>query len=100
MQQTHWKNFVGCNIWAVLFLVLLVSSVAHAQDKANKHQVPPAVPVKVAPVVQEKVSEQITLVGNTEAIARSTIAAEVSGLVEEFPVREGDFLKKGKVLKK
>jgi RND family efflux transporter MFP subunit len=98
MQQTHWKKFVGCSIWAVLFLLLLVSSVAHAQDKANKHQVPPAVPVKVAPVVQETVSEQITLVGNTEAIARSTIAAEVSGLVEEFPVREGDFLKKGKVI--
>ena len=98
MQQTHCGRFVTCATWAVLFLVLLSSSVAHAQAKAKKHRVPPAVPVKVAPVVQDTVSEQITLVGNTEAIARSTIAAEVSGLVEEFPVREGDFLKKGKVL--
>ncbi|MCK4728140.1 MAG: efflux RND transporter periplasmic adaptor subunit [Desulfobacterales bacterium] len=59
---------------------------------------PPAAPVKVAPVVKGTVSEQITLVGNTEAVARSTIAAEVSGLVEDFPVREGDFVKKGEVL--
>jgi RND family efflux transporter MFP subunit len=98
MQQTHCGRFITRATWAVLFLVLLSSSVAHAQAKAKKHQVPPAVPVKVAPVVQDTVSEQITLVGNTEAITRSTIAAEVSGLVEDFPVREGDFLKKGKVL--
>ena len=46
------------------------------------------------------VVDQITLVGTTEAIARSMIAAEVSGLVEHFPVREGDFVEKGKVLAK
>lgn len=82
----------------VLFLPLLVSAVAHAQAKDNKQQGPPAVPVRVAPVVEDTVSDQTTLVGTTEAIARSTIAAEVSGLVEHFPVREGDFLEKGKVL--
>ncbi len=98
MWQTYWKKFVGCNIWVVLFLPLLVSSVANAQAKGNKHQGPPAVPVRVAPVVEDTVSDQIDLVGTTEAIARSTIAAEVSGLVEHFPVREGDFLEKGKVL--
>jgi membrane fusion protein (multidrug efflux system) len=98
MWQTRWTKFVGCNTWVAVFLVLLVSAVAHAQAKGNKHQGPPAVPVRVAPVVEGTVSEQITLVGNTEAIARSTIAAEVSGLVEDFPVREGDFVKKGHVL--
>ncbi len=98
MRQTRWKKFVGCSTWVALFLVLLVSSVAHAQAKDNKHQGPPAVPVRVAPVVEDTVSDQIDLVGTTEAIARSTIAAEVSGLVEHFPVREGDFLEKGKVL--
>ncbi len=98
MRQTRWTKFVGCSTWVALFLALLVSSVAHAQAKDNKHQGPPAVPVRVAPVVEDTVSDQIALVGTTEAIARSTIAAEVSGLVEHFPVREGDFLEKGKVL--
>jgi RND family efflux transporter MFP subunit len=46
------------------------------------------------------VSDQITLVGTTEAIERSTVAAEVSGLVKDFPVREGDFVKKGELLAK
>jgi len=98
MRQTRWTKFVGCSTWVALFLVLLVNSVAHAQAKDNKHQGPPAVPVRVAPVVEDTVSDQIALVGTTEAIARSTIAAEVSGLVKHFPVREGDFLEKGKVL--
>jgi RND family efflux transporter MFP subunit len=48
--------------------------------------------------MEEMVSDQITLVGSTEAIARSTVAAEVSGLVEDFPVGEGDFIKKGELL--
>jgi RND family efflux transporter MFP subunit len=58
------------------------------------------VPVQVAPVTEDTVSEQITLVGTTEAVARSRIATEINGLVEEFPAREGDFVKKGQVLVK
>jgi RND family efflux transporter MFP subunit len=46
------------------------------------------------------VSDQVTLVGTTEPIARSMVAAEVSGSVKDFPVREGDFVKKGQVLAK
>lgn len=98
MCETYWKKIILRSTWVALFLALLVSAVAHAQAKDNKHQGPPAVPVRVAPVVEDTVSDQIALVGTTEAIARSTIAAEVSGLVEHFPVREGDFLEKGKVL--
>ena len=98
MWQTRWTKFVGCNTWVAVFLVLLVSAVAHAQAKGNKHQGPPAVPVRVALVAEGTVSDQIALVGTTEAIARSTVAAEVSGLVEDFPVREGDFLEKGEML--
>lgn len=98
MWQTRWTKFVGCNTWIAVFVVLFVSSVAQAQAKGNKHQGPPAVPVRVALVAEGTVSDQITLVGTTEAIARSTVAAEVSGLVEDFPVREGDFLEKGEML--
>ena len=98
MGERRWIKFVGCHTWAAVFLVFLVSFVAHAKAEVKKNQGPLAVPVRVAPVVQDTVSEQITLVGNTEPVARSMIAAEVSGLVENFPVREGDFVKKGEVL--
>jgi RND family efflux transporter MFP subunit len=55
-------------------------------------------PVRVAPVVKKMVSDQASLVGSTEAASTSTVAAEVSGIVEDFPVREGDFVKKGALL--
>jgi RND family efflux transporter MFP subunit len=54
--------------------------------------------VHVSSVIEEMVSDQVTLVGTTEPVARSTVAAEVSGSVKDFPVREGDFVKKGQVL--
>lgn len=98
MSQTRWRKFVGCNILAALFIVLLVSSISHAEDASKELQGPPPAPVRVASVIEETVSEQITLVGTTEAIARSMVAAEVSGLVEDFPVSEGDFVDKEKVL--
>ncbi|MDY6837790.1 MAG: efflux RND transporter periplasmic adaptor subunit [Thermodesulfobacteriota bacterium] len=82
---------------AWLYLLLAVS-ISHGEDKEKGPQGPPPVPVKVAPVIQETVSEQIGLVGTTEPIARSKVAAEISGLVEEYPVREGDFVEKGQVL--
>jgi RND family efflux transporter MFP subunit len=56
------------------------------------------VPVKAARVTQGLVSEQISLVGTAEAIATSTVAAEVSGIVEYFPVKEGDAVKQGDLL--
>jgi RND family efflux transporter MFP subunit len=77
--------------WLVLSLFCLPGSDAFAQG-------PPPAPVEVAPAIEQMVSEQITLIGTTEAIARSTVAAEVSGLVEDFPVSEGDFVEKGRLL--
>lgn len=98
MGQTHRRKFIFYAALVALFSLSLMSTILHGQDTATKPQGPPPVPVQVAPVIQEAVSEQITLVGTTEAIARSMVAAEVSGLVEDFPVREGDFVKKGEVL--
>lgn len=65
---------------------------------AAGQQGPPKVPVKAAQVTQGLVSEQISLVGTAEAIATSTVAAEVSGIVEYFPVKEGGAVKRGDLL--
>lgn len=98
MGKRHRMNFTACASLLALLAGSLLGSVAHAQAEDKKSQGPPPVPVRVAPVIQNAVSDQITLVGTAEAIARSTIAAEVSGLVEKFPAREGDFVEKGEVL--
>jgi RND family efflux transporter MFP subunit len=73
---------------------LLIPAAASGQQGAG----PPKTPVRVAPVETRAVSEQITLIGTTEAIAESTVASEIAGIVEEFPVREGDFVNKGDLL--
>jgi RND family efflux transporter MFP subunit len=83
----------------ILSLALLgFSAVAYGQGGDKKAQGPPPVPVRVAAVIQEEVSDQITLIGTTKPVSRSLVAAEVSGQVEAFPVREGDFVKKGDLL--
>ncbi len=97
MLEVHVKS--SCSryfLFAVLF-VLISSSYSRAGDSV-KNQEPPPVPVQVAIVEKKMVSDQISLIGTAEAIAMSTVAAEVSGVVESFPVKEGDYVKKGDLL--
>lgn len=82
---------------AVLCLLLCSGAIALAENPSKKQE-PPPVPVRVAPVEQRMVSEQVSLIGTTESTSESTVAAEVSGVIEDFPVREGDFVKKGALL--
>jgi len=44
-------------------------------------------------VEKRTVSDQIYLIGTTEAVAMNTVATAVPGLVEYSPVKEGDFVK-------
>jgi len=80
-------------IAAIVFFSAGFTSIA---AKQNSH----SVPVRVARVEIRSVSDQISLVGTAEAIAKSTIASEVSGIVEYFPVKEGNYIKKGDLLVK
>ncbi len=76
---------------------LLKGSVLLAQDPVPGKE-PPPTPVRVAVVEKKTVSNQVSLVGTTEAFEESTVASEVSGVVKYFPAKEGDFVKKGDVL--
>ena len=98
MKKIYLKRFVSSGMLVALVVYLVIGSMARAEDAKQERQGPPPAPVQVASVVEEMVSDQVTLVGTTEAIARSTVAAQVSGLVQDFPVSEGDFVKKGQVL--
>ncbi len=80
---------------AALFLLIDSVSLAKEPDKGNG---PPPTPVRVAVVEIKTVSNQVSLVGTTEAFEESTVASEVSGVVKYFPAKEGDFVKKGDVL--
>ncbi len=69
-----------------------VTSFSFAQEQKKA---PPAVPVKAAPVVKKTVRDQISLIGTTKPIRESVVASEVSGLVEAFYVKAGDFVTRG-----
>ncbi len=78
--------------------VCLISVPASLAKDPSKDKGPPPSPVQVAAVKTKTVSNQISLVGTTEAISESTVASEIAGLVEHFPIKEGDFVKKGDLL--
>ncbi|MFH1671954.1 MAG: efflux RND transporter periplasmic adaptor subunit [Pseudomonadota bacterium] len=93
------KQKFGLIVLLAAFAVLVGVAVSFAVASDNNvAQGPPPSPVEVATVAEEMVSEQVTLVGTTEPKIKSIIAAEVEGLVESFPVKEGDYVKKGAVL--
>jgi membrane fusion protein (multidrug efflux system) len=97
MLKIYVKSFLlGVSLITVMAFTMF-TSLSLAENDA-KSQGPPPVPVRVAPVEEKMVSDQISLVGTAEAIAESTVAAEVAGVVAYFPVKEGDFIKKGALL--
>ena len=87
------------SIFFFIFMLLLGGLLSHV-FAANpvKKSITIQVPVRVAKVQNRIISEQITLIGTTEPFAASTIASEISGVVEYFPVKEGDFVKKRDLL--
>lgn len=97
MGQRHSKAFqvkpktASTAVIGVIFSMLMGMPAAAQQG-------PPAAPVKAAQVARGTVSEQISLVGTAEAMAASRVASEASGIVEHFPVKEGDAIKKGDLL--
>jgi membrane fusion protein, multidrug efflux system len=88
------RFFICTLIYGFLAIFAGVHVVSFAHAQAQK-KAPPAVPVKAAPVLNKAVKDQISLIGTTEPIRESVVASEVSGLVEAFYVKAGDFVTRG-----
>jgi len=56
------------------------------------------VKVTVATVELRQLPATATLVGTVEPVTRSLIGSEIAGLVEQMPVREGDFVRRGELI--
>ncbi|MEN8150362.1 MAG: efflux RND transporter periplasmic adaptor subunit [Planctomycetota bacterium] len=72
---------------AVLVLVLGSLAIGQGAQPAS---------VKLDPVRAQVVREQVTGVATVEPWLRTTLSAEIAGLVADFPLREGDVVEKGK----
>jgi len=97
MQKTKFTAYFYI-YFIISMLVFLSPGFDSSAAQNGKKQGAPPVPVRIARVEKKIVSDQISLVGTTQAIKKSTVAAEVPGVVEYFPVKEGDYVKKGDLL--
>src|SRR3954471_12220324 len=69
-----------------------------AKESRKAPKGPPAVPVTVAPVLQETVPIRLQAIGNVEASQTVALKARVDGQIVAVNFREGDPVKKGEVL--
>ncbi|MBW1891088.1 MAG: biotin/lipoyl-binding protein, partial [Deltaproteobacteria bacterium] len=80
-------------IW--VFIAAMLMAMPWGTLAAEKTQEQASTPVHTAAVREAFVSQQISIIGTTEALRKSTVAAEVAGRVEKLHITEGDFVKKG-----
>ena len=80
MSKVRFLLFVAVSLSIVGLEFLITDAMLWAADK-DTPQGPPPVPVRVAAVAQKMVAEQVSLVGTTEAMAASTVAAVSSGMM-------------------
>ena len=71
---------------------------SRAKESRKAPKGPPAVPVTVAPVLQETVPIRLQGIGNVEAYQTVALKARVDGQIMAVNFREGDPVKKGAVL--
>ena len=92
------KSLAYLSVYLIATIVFISAGFTSIAAEHGKNQDSQTVPVRIARVEIMTVSDQIALVGTAEAIAKSTIASEVSGIVKYFPVKEGNYIKKGDLL--
>jgi len=94
------KYLTKTPFWFILTLAICVPGWqgCSEQQAAQPPRGRPPTPVKVATVSNQQVQRSVSLVGTAEPRKRSLVASEVPGLVKAFPVKEGQFVKKGQLL--
>lgn len=87
-----------CTSLSMLVMVTFLSLAIVFSNETKASQEIPATPVRVAEVEIKTIINKIELVGTVEAVTESRVATEISGMVETFSVKEGDFVAKGQIL--
>jgi len=90
----HWSLVIGHSL--PVLLLALITSTAAAQGPKEAGQ-PPAT-VVVGKAVEREVAAGQTFIGTLEPRRRSVVGSAVDGRVEEFPLNDGQWVKKGDVL--
>ena len=89
------RIFLLCVAIFMFYTILpLPCNICLAQQKG------PAAPVTVSNIIQIDVRQPVKMVGTVFPFRESIVAGTIEGLVEKFPVKRGDYVKKGDVLAK
>jgi len=96
--MVQFRDYCILSMIGLLFFITVLLAIPPEVPAAEKKEAPASTPVHTAPVREGIVSQQVSVISTTEAVRKSTVAAEVSGRVEVMHVREGEFVKKGATL--
>jgi membrane fusion protein (multidrug efflux system) len=83
----------------VIALMILTTNCSDQQSQAGQFSMPP-MPVEVAVVTEQTLSDKFNAVGTIEAIEEVTVVSEIEGIVTEIPFEEGTYVKRGDLILK
>ena len=83
----------------VIALIILTTNCSDQQSQAGQFSMPP-MPVEVATVTEQTLSDKFNAVGTIEAIEEVTIVSEIEGIITEIPFEEGTYVKRGNLIAK
>lgn len=86
-----------CLLLLCVFTLLIVAGCNQHPQQSSAGKRPP-VQVRVLAIAEQPASRQNEVTGTVEAVQRATIAAKVTGGIEELPVALGAMVKKGALL--
>jgi len=84
-------------ITSVMILLIVINIRCSDQNPAGQFSMPP-MPVEVAQVVEQGVSEKFEAVGTIEAIEEVTVVSEINATVVDIPFIEGSHINKGELI--
>lgn len=79
----------------VLFVSYAITLVSNAAESSIKTGGPPPAPVQIGTVEERQISREVTQIRDVVSFTKGDVHSEVEGLVAEFAVKEGDFIKEG-----
>jgi membrane fusion protein, multidrug efflux system len=87
--------------WLIISIIILltyfVTSCGDQSSAGGQFSMPP-MPVEVAQVVKQGVSERFEAVGTIEAIEEVTVVSEINATVVDIPFTEGSQIAKGEII--
>ena len=90
-------NFI---LLALLSLPILLSYGCSDQDSPSGQFSMPPMPVEVAAVNEQKMSDTFTAIGTIEAMEEITVVSEIDGVITDIPFEEGSYVKRGQLITK